>query len=167
MALKLTCAGRAHNLEIVRRRPHLVVSIDGREHEIAVTGGGGDGRHTLEIAGQALHVARAQVGERQVVRLRGRTHEIGLIDPRSEIAETGAGHDEVKAPMPGRVVAIHKSPGEAVLRGEAVATIESMKLQMALAAPRDGRIAAILRGEGDSVDKDEAVARLEALAPED
>ena len=167
MALKLTFAGRVHILEIVRRRPHLVVSIDGREHEIAATGDGGDGRHTLEIAGEALHVARAQVGERQVVRLRGRTHEIGLIDPRSEIAETGAGQDEVKAPMPGRVVSVHKSAGDAVLRGEAVATIESMKLQMALVAPRDGRLAAILRGEGDSVDKDETVARLEALTSED
>ena len=56
---------------------------------------------------------------------------------------------------------MHKQQGEDVLRGETIVTIESMKLQTALAAPRDGRIAALLRREGETFDKDEVIVRLE------
>ena len=34
MSFKLTVDGVTHTIDIVRRRPHLVVRIDGREHEI-------------------------------------------------------------------------------------------------------------------------------------
>ena len=63
--------------------------------------------------------------------------------------------------MPGAVVAIHKQAGAEVKRGETIVTIESMKLQMALAAPRDGVLAEIRRGAGETFDKDEIVAELE------
>jgi biotin carboxyl carrier protein len=166
MAFKLTIDGRVHEVDIVRRRPHLVVRIDGREHEVSVAGHYGDGRQTLEIAGREVHFARAQIADRQIVRFDGRNFEAALIDPRSEAAGAGGGQDEVKAPMPGAIVSVHKAPGDAVLRGETVVTIESMKLQTALAAPRDGTIAAILRQEGETFDKDEVVARLDKLAEE-
>lgn len=166
MAFKLTIDGKAHEIDIVRRRPHLVVRIDGREHEVSVTGHYGDGRQTLEIAGTEVHFARAQIADRQIVRLDGRNFEALIVDPRSEASGAGGGQDDVKAPMPGAVVSVHKAPGDAVKRGETVVTIESMKLQTALAAPRDGIIAAILRKEGDTFDKDEVVARLEKMAEE-
>ena len=164
MALKLLLEGRGHSVEIVRRRPHLVLSIDGREHEIAVAGDVGDGRRTIEIDGDPIHLARAQVGDSQVIHLDGRAYEVGWVDPRSEIAESGAGHDAVMASMPGRVVSVSKMVGDLVSRGETVATIESMKLQMALTSPRDGRIGSLHKAEGDAVEKDEAVARLEVLS---
>lgn len=165
MSLKLTLEGRTHLVEIVRRRPRLVLSIDGREHQIADAGEAGDGRNGLEIGGDFLHFVRVQVGDFQLVHLAGRGCEVGWVDPRAQIADSGAGHDEVKSPMPGRVVSVNRVAGDRVSRGETVATIESMKLQMSLLAPRDGQIAAILRAEGDAVEKDEAVARLEALSP--
>jgi biotin carboxyl carrier protein len=62
--------------------------------------------------------------------------------------------------MPGTVVSIHKSAGNIISRGDALLTIESMKLQMALSAPRDGVVAEILRQEGERFDKDDIVARL-------
>ena len=166
MAFKLTIDGKPHEVDIVRRRPHLVVRIDGREHEVSVTGHYGDGRQTLEIAGHEMHFARAQISDRQIVRFDGRNFEAALVDPRSEALGAGGGQDDVKAPMPGAVVSVHKAPGDAVKRGEPVITIESMKLQTALVAPRDGIIATILRKEGETFDKDEIVARLEKLAEE-
>ncbi len=161
MVFPLNFEGRAYAIQIVRLRPHLVVSIDGREHVISTTDEVGDGLRTLEASGKLQDFARARVGDRQFVRMAGRTYEVGLIDRSSDVAGA-SGHDEVKAPMPGRVVTVHKSVGDAVTRGEAVMTIESMKLQMALSAPRDGVISALSRGEGDAVEKDEVVAKLAA-----
>lgn len=166
MAFRLMIGGRAYEVDIVRRRPHLVLSVDGREHEVSATGEFGDGRHALEIAGVIEHFARARRGEAQIVRLGGRNFAAQVVDPRSAAENAGGAHDDVKAPMPGVVIAIHRSVGEAVKRGETVATIESMKLQMTLGAPRDGEVAAILRGEGERFEKDEIIARLQPIAGE-
>jgi acetyl/propionyl-CoA carboxylase alpha subunit len=166
MAFKLWLDGVVHEIEIVARRPHLVISVDGREHEVSATGTRDDGRQSLEIGGVSIHVTRAHSGDRQIVRLGGRTFEARLLDPRSEADQSGAGRDHVRAPMPGAVVAIHKQAGAEVKRGQTIVTIESMKLQMALTAPRDGVIAELTRKEGESFDKDEVIARLETLGEE-
>ena len=163
MAFKLVLDGTLHEIDIVRRRPHLVVRIDGHEHEVSVAGSYGEGRQTIEIAGTAVHFARAHASDRQFVRVDGRSFEARLLDPRSE-QSGGGGQDHVKAPMPGAVISLHKAVGDHVLRGETLITIESMKLQTALPAPRDGVIAAILRTIGEVFDKDEIIVRLEATA---
>ena len=95
------------------------------------------------------------------VRIDGRTHEVVLIDPREEFGGHDASRDEIHAPMPGAIVSVHKQAGEQVARGETVVTIESMKLQTALAAPRDGRLLDVLKKRGETFDKDEILARLE------
>jgi acetyl/propionyl-CoA carboxylase alpha subunit len=166
MAFKLRLDDRVHEIEITARRPHLVISVDGREHEVSAAGTRDDGRQTIEIGGVAVHFARAHIGDRQIIRLGGRTFETRLLDPRSQADQSGAGRDHVRAPMPGAVVAVHKQAGEEVKRGEAIVTIESMKLQMALTAPRDGVIAELTRKEGETFEKDEAIARLVALGEE-
>lgn len=163
MAFTLTVDGHAHQVVVVRRRPHLVVRIDDREHEVSVAGGQGEGRQTMEIAGLPVHFTRAHAGERQIVRIEGRTYEIGLVDPRSASSGAGGGQDQIKAPMPGAVVSVHKAAGDAVKRGETIITIESMKLQTALVAPRDGIVAEVLRKDGETFEKDEVVARLEEI----
>jgi 3-methylcrotonyl-CoA carboxylase alpha subunit len=166
VAFKFLVEGRPHEIEIVRRRPHLLLRIDGREHEVSAPGDGADGRQTIEVAGLPVHFTRAQAGDRQIVRIGGRNFETSLIDPRSEAEGVGGGLDQVKAPMPGAVVTVHKSAGAAVKRGEGIVTIESMKLQMALPAPRDGVIAELMRKEGETFEKDEVIARLTPLGEE-
>lgn len=166
MAFKLWLDGGVHEIEIVARRPHLVVSVDGREHEVSVAGTRDDGRLSLEIGGLPVHVTRAHSGDREIIRLGGLTFEARLLDPRSQANQSGAGRDHVRAPMPGAVVAIHKQVGAEVKRGETIVTIESMKLQMALTAPRDGVVAELTRKESEGFDKDEVIARLEPLGEE-
>ena len=167
MSFKINVDGSSHNVEIVARRPHLRLRIDDREYEISASGDAEDGRQTLEISGKPIHFVRVHVGDRQILRMAGRTVETSLVDPRSEAETDASAHDHIRAPMPGSVAQVHKQPGEAITRGETLVTIESMKLQMALLAPRDGRLARLLRGVGDTFDKDEIVAELEPLAVPD
>lgn len=166
MGPKLTHAGEDHQIEIVRRRPHLVVRIDGREHEISVPGHAGTGRQRIVVDGRPVDFARAHAGERSFVELDGRIYDLRYLDPREAVEEAAISHDDIKAPMPGAVVSVQKSAGDAVARGETIITIESMKLQTALPAPRDGVIAEILKSEGSVFNKDEIIARLEPLAEE-
>jgi acetyl/propionyl-CoA carboxylase alpha subunit len=166
MSFRISVDGSPHDVEIVARHPHLKLRIEDREYEVSISGDAEDGRQTLEISGRPTHFARAHVGDRQILRMAGRTVETRLVDPRSEADAAAVGHDNVRAPMPGSVVGVHKQAGDPVTRGEALITIESMKLQMALLAPRDGRVARMLRGLGDTFEKDEIVAELERVAPE-
>jgi len=163
MSLHLTLDGEKHSIEIIRRKPHLVLKVDGRIHEIPEWSA--EPVDEMAIRGDAVTIARAMVddGGRETcfVRLDGRTHEVVLIDPREESAGHDSLRNEIHAPMPGAIVSVHKQPGEQVVRGETVITIESMKLQTALAAPRDGRLLDVLKQAGESFDKDELLARLE------
>lgn len=53
-------------------------------------------------------------------------------------AEALAGGDAVKAPMPGKVIAVNVAVGDAVEKGQVLAVMEAMKMEHSLAAPRDG-----------------------------
>jgi 3-methylcrotonyl-CoA carboxylase alpha subunit len=162
MSIKLALDGRIHDVTIARRRPHLVLLIDGEEHEISELPELGDGSKSMSIGGHHIDFARAVLGHRQAVRLGGRTFEIGYVDPFSESTAAGSGQDVLKAPMPGAVVFVHKQIGDIVTRGEPVVTIESMKLQTALPSPRDGVVANVLRLEGQTFEKDEIIVTLES-----
>jgi 3-methylcrotonyl-CoA carboxylase alpha subunit len=165
MSLKLTLDGRVHEVSIVRRRPHLVLRIDGQDHELTELPAAGQGRMSLTMGGHALPFARATVGDRQFVRAAGRTFDIGFVDPFSR-ASAGSGLDVVRAPMPGAVISVHRQAGDRVARGEALVTIESMKLQTALPSPRDGILAAVHRSEGETFEKDAIIATLEPQVDE-
>lgn len=163
MGFKIVLDTIAHNVEIAALRPHLLLRIDGRVYDVKAEDGDQEGRQTIEINGRRLRFARAQVGGRQILRVAGRTFESSLVDPRDAAATPDSGHDHVRAPMPGCVVEIYKRPGDEVLRGDRLVTIESMKLQITLVAPRDGTLAAMARGVGDTFDKDDIVAELAPL----
>lgn len=57
----------------------------------------------------------------------------------------------LKSPLPGIVVAINVNVGDAVKKGQTVATLEAMKMENALQAPIDGKVASINVNQGDSV----------------
>jgi biotin carboxyl carrier protein len=162
MGFRLMLDGEEHEITVLRRRPHLVLRIDGIEHEFSELGGAGDGRHELKTGTQHIDFLRATDDERQIVRMSGRTFVISRIDPFSEGADAGGSQDALRAPMPGVVVSIHCKEGDQVMRGAPLITIESMKLQTVLSAMRDGTVARILRTEGETFEKDEVVVMLES-----
>ena len=55
------------------------------------------------------------------------------------------------APMPATVAAIHVEAGQQVSGGDALVTLEAMKMELTVKAPRDGRIRAIACRAGDLV----------------
>lgn len=160
---RMTLLGETHDVEIVRLRP-LTLRLDGRERVIADPGAPGDGPGAIMIDGRRVDFDRAGDDRDCMVRLAGRTWEVGHVDPRAEAVAGAAAADEIRAPMPGLVVSIRLRPGDPVEAGETILTIESMKLQTALNAPRAGTVAEILREEGETFERD---ALLVALEPED
>ncbi|MEM9055459.1 MAG: biotin/lipoyl-containing protein, partial [Pseudomonadota bacterium] len=58
-------------------------------------------------------------------------------------AEALAGGDAVKAPMPGKVIALTAKVGDTVEKGQGVAVMEAMKMEHTLVAPRDGVVESV------------------------
>lgn len=67
---------------------------------------------------------------------------------RFEASDVESHGGSVRAPMSGRVVAVMVAEGDAVERGQTLAVLESMKMEMPLAAPSTGCIVRLLVREG-------------------
>jgi len=62
------------------------------------------------------------------------------------------GATELRAIIPGRIVAVAVAPGDNVVSGQQLLVIEAMKMQNELRAPRAGVIARVIVGPGQTVD---------------
>ncbi len=73
------------------------------------------------------------------------------IPSRRSAAAAGAGRFEVRAPMPGLVVAVPPAIGEDVQAGSVVAIVEAMKMQMEVPSPATGRVEEVRVHAGQEV----------------
>jgi propionyl-CoA carboxylase alpha chain len=83
-----------------------------------------------------------------------RAAELALLMP--EPAEADASK-ALRCPMPGLVVSIGVAEGQEVEAGEALATVEAMKMENVLRAERGGTIARIMAKPGDSLAVDAVI----------
>ena len=81
--------------------------------------------------------------------------------PAPAAAPAGAqGSVTVNAPMPGKILGVKASVGQAVKKGDVVVVLEAMKMENEIVAPQDGTIASINVAVGDSVDSGAVLATL-------
>ena len=66
-------------------------------------------------------------------------------------AEEALGSGETRAPMSGKVLAVHVAPGDSVTEGDPLVTMEAMKLETKLLAEVDGIVDLVRASEGDQV----------------
>ena len=66
-------------------------------------------------------------------------------------AVTGAG-EPVNAPMPGNILKVNVSQGQAVKSGDVLCVLEAMKMENEIMAPKDGTVTQVLVSKGSTVD---------------
>ena len=71
--------------------------------------------------------------------------------PAAAPAVTGAG-DAVTAPMPGNILKVNVTQGQAVKEGELLCVLEAMKMENDILAPKAGTVTQVLVSKGSSVD---------------
>ena len=67
---------------------------------------------------------------------------------------------EVKAGAAGKVFKLDTTVGQAVKKGDAVLTIEAMKMEIPVVAPEDGTVASINVAVGDAIESGAVLATL-------
>lgn len=72
----------------------------------------------------------------------------------------GAGAVKVTASVPGKVLKVVASAGQAVKAGDSIVILESMKMEIPVVAPQDGTVASIDTTEGASVENGDTLATM-------
>ena len=78
--------------------------------------------------------------------------------PAAAAAPVPAGAETVKAPMPGKILSVAVSAGQAVKKGETLLILEAMKMQNEMASPVAGVVKSINVAVGESVKPGQVMA---------
>lgn len=104
---------------------------------------------------------------RYQVLIEGELYAVEVLDERqqrlmSASSGFGAAQGEVtiRSPMPGLIIAVRVSEGEAVRKGQPLVVLESMKMENDIKAPRDGKVERIHVEKGQTVEQNKALVTL-------
>jgi len=144
------------------------ITVDGESLSIDFRSVSGQPVYSLLVNGQSYeaYVQAAEAGLE--VLLQGQLHVVEVEDERHrKLRETSggpavhSGEFNLKSPMPGLIVAVPVVEGQAVVKGQDLVILESMKMQNELKAPRDGTIGRVRVRAGDSVEQNQVLITLE------
>jgi 3-methylcrotonyl-CoA carboxylase alpha subunit len=112
---------------------------------------GPNGQLHAQLGERRVNATVVITGERRHVFFEGRAWPLALVNT----LHVGGAGDEVegglKAPMPGKVIALMAEAGATVKKGDPLLVLEAMKMEHTLSAPRDGRVTAFRCAPGDQV----------------
>lgn len=74
------------------------------------------------------------------------------------VVPVSADGTQVKAPMPGTILAVKKNVGEPVKAGDVIVVLEAMKMENDIVAPCDGTVKSINAPKGSTVNTDDVIA---------
>jgi len=140
--------GRTRRVDVARRRvSHAARTLSlivepGTTYDVGVTPGPAAGLLTVRV-GATLCAVSLNAGRYR--------RERGAPDP-------GSGPQRIVAPMPGKIVRVAVTSGEAVRARQTIVVIEAMKMENELRAGRDGTVGELHAREGAPVEAGELLA---------
>ncbi len=98
-----------------------------------------------------------------LVDVMGFSTDVEVVDPRRKALKMAAGTQggTLSTQMPGRVVRVLVSVGDAVAKGQPLLVVEAMKMENEMKAPIDGVVVAVLVTEGQTVESGAKLVRIE------
>ena len=142
------------------------VIVDGVEYAVDFESVNGQPVYSLLINGRSYeaYVSESEDENDWQVLIRGDLFTASVEDEREKRLRATAGAvssstDEfsLKAPMPGLIVAVPVSEGQAVHKGDILVVLESMKMQNELKCLRDGAVGRIKVKAGDNVEHNQVL----------
>lgn len=158
MKLQTEIGGEKLELEIRREGGKAFARVDDREYELEASEPEPN-VFLLKHGGKIYQVyvsPKATAEGKTKVTVGTNEFEVKLVDPK-RLRGSGAAGDtidgaaDIRTAMPGKVVRILRSVGDAVTKGDGVIVVEAMKMQNEMKSPKDGVISAIKFVEGDTV----------------
>jgi len=160
MTRELMFNGEAVPFKVDAATEGSVITLNGSSHQFGIQELS-PGRWLLRNSQGQQVVRAARERDRIWVWIAGKTFEFTVpSDDRAAGAHSGAASHEVRAPMPGTLVKLLVSKGDAVEEGQIVAVVEAMKMEHPLRAPRAGVVDMTSGTPGAIVDADAVIISL-------
>jgi 3-methylcrotonyl-CoA carboxylase alpha subunit len=122
---------------------------------------------TLLLKREAIESADVRDGfvrvdpDRVAVWLDGEWHRFDRVSAATHL-DAGSGEGTIRAPMPGVILAVRVTDGEAVARGHALVVMEAMKMEHTLTAGHAGTVAGVGVRVGDRVREGDVLLSVKA-----
>ena len=165
MTYEIAIDGKSHKLELNKVDGRWECLLDGEKMNVdAVIAR--PNVMSLIVDGQAFEVKREMTATDLHFWVKSARFAVDVRDPRSLRSRRAAGGgvegpQQLKAPMPGKIVRVLAVAGTAVTAGQGVLVIEAMKMQNELKSPKEGTVKQIVVAEGASVTAGEVLAIVE------
>lgn len=110
--------------------------------------------YSMLVNGKSMTVGVVRKGRKVQVFIEGDLHELEAVSEREQrkTSHVVSGIQEIKSPMPSRVVKILKGEGDEVTPDEGLIVVEAMKMESELKSTIAGKIKNIMVKEGDAVE---------------
>ena len=155
MRTQILAGGRTRTVEVQRQNGKLLVTLDGRQHEVSVSEVNGALSLLIGPPEGGHHSHEVFVG-RGVVHVDGTPVEVELARPtwarRGEAAHDQSGPQRVAAPMPGKIVKVLVKAGDRVEPRQGLVVVEAMKMENELRSRAAGTVTEVRAIEGSSVE---------------
>ena len=169
MEFKIEELGEVIKAEIVRKisNNEAIFKINDKEYNVKIINYNGskvefllDNRYygVKYLEDNATNLKLQLLGEDITITINKFPHLQHIIRKRASIVDT---QKILQSPIPGRVVSIEVKPEMQVKKGDVIAILESMKMQVAIKAHKDGVIKEIKIKEGSSIARNDPVAIIE------
>ncbi len=120
--------------------------------------------YSLLLDGKSIEAYVYPLDKIWQVLLNGRLYPALVEDERERSLRVAAGSEvqgrgefQLKAPMPGLVVAVAVEEGQQVEKGDVLVVLESMKMQNELKSPRSGKVSRVRVASGSRVEQQETL----------
>lgn len=166
MKVQAVLGGKKHEIEITRDGERLFARVDSRNYALDASEPEPN-VFLLKHEGKVFEVfVSPQKNANYAVRAGSAELDVAISDPKrlrgsSAGADDASGKAEIKTAMPGKVVRILKSAGDAVEKGEGVIVVEAMKMQNEMKSPKDGSVKETRVAEGDTVSAGDVLVVIE------
>ncbi len=163
----IQAASSEHEVEISRHQDRFEISLDGEKRDVDfIMLDGAIASLRYRDDGRSFFITFQREGRREYrVAALEREFSFKVQTPVEAVVASagsaGAGADVIRAPIPGKVVAVHVAEGDVVEAGRAVVVLEAMKMENELVAERSGRVASVEVEAGDVVAGGAVLVRLE------
>ena len=113
-----------------------------------------DDLYSVLIDGKSVSIGVFRKGKKVQVFIEGELYELEAVSEREQrkTSHVVSGIQEIKSPMPSRVVKILKGEGDEVAPDEGLIVVEAMKMESELKSPIAGKVKNLMVKEGDAVE---------------
>jgi biotin carboxyl carrier protein len=163
--LEVQIRGKKRTVELVQRGGRLFCTLDGRPVdtdavEVATA------TYSILMRGLSYEVRVHSAPDGLHINSGGEELVAQVIDPRQFRSRRAArrggvaaeGRQDIRAPMPGKVVRLLVKPGDAVESGQGLLVVEAMKMQNEIKTPKTGKVEKMFVAEGQAVNAGETLA---------